>query len=144
MTLRKVREFTDPTDARTARQLTRQVAEFEENVSAETAALRLATLGRLTPKDTATRESTVIVVPGESLGVDTTAASLEVMLERPSAKNVGTFAAVFKRVAANTLTLRADGADLSGGVSLINGASSLAVTAVGLTLLLSDGKNYWA
>jgi hypothetical protein len=144
MTPRKVREFTDPIDARTARQLTRQVAEFEENVSAETASIRTAYLARLTAKDTSARTSGVIVAPGESLGVDTAAASLDVLLERPSAKNAWRLVALFKRVAANNLTVRAEGAALDKGAALINGATSLVISSAGLTLLLSDGENYWA
>jgi hypothetical protein len=137
VTLRKVREFTDPTDARTARQLTRQVAELEENVAAETASIRADHLPRFASKGTGERSSGVIVAPGESLGVDTTSDSIEVILQQPGAKTAGMLAAVYKRVAANTLTLR------PAGDALVNGTSVLAVTSVGLTLLLSDGKNYW-
>ncbi len=137
MTLRKVREFTDPIDPRTARQLTRQIAELEENAAAETASIRSAHLPRFASKGTGERSSGIIVAPGESLGVDTTSDSIEVVLQQPSAKTAGMLAAVYKRVAANTLTLR------PAGDALVNGATVLAVTAVGLTLLLSDGENYW-
>lgn len=138
MTLRKLREFTDPTDARTARQLTRQLGELEENCAAETASIRLEHLPNLTAKDDSTRDDGVILAPGESLGVDTTSASLSVVLEAPDAESAGRLAAIFKRVAANTVTVRPDGG------ALINGATSLAITAVGLRLILSDGKAYWA
>jgi len=136
--MRKVREFTDPTDARTARQLTRQLGELEDNVAAEAAEIREAFLPHLEPVETATTESGLRIGPGQSVGVDTTAGNLDVVLEPPSAKNRGDLAAVFKRVAANTVTLRPD------GDALINGATSLAVTAVGLRLIMSDGEAYWA
>jgi len=138
MTLRKVREFTDPTDARTARQLTRQLGEFEDNCAAETAEIRNSYAPNLTPKERATAESGVIIAPGQSLGVDTTDGDLEVVLEAPSSKNAGRDAAIYKRNAANTITVRADGG------ALINGAATLALTAVGLTYLFSDGEEYWA
>jgi hypothetical protein len=138
MALRKLREFTDPTDPRTARQLTRQLVEFEENVAVETASIRAEHLPNLTAKDDSTRDDGVILAPGESLGVDTTSGSLSVVLEAPGPKNAGKLAAIFKRVAANTVTVRPDGG------ALINGATSLAITARGLRLILSDGKAYWA
>jgi hypothetical protein len=136
--MRRVREFTNPVDANSARQLTRQLAEFEENADAETRSIRLVTLARLTPKETTQAASGAVLAPGESLGVDTTAGNLEVTLEQPTAKSAGHLSALFKRVAANTITLRP-----SGG-ALINGASTLAVTSAGLRLILSDGENYWA
>jgi hypothetical protein len=138
MALRKLREFTDPTDARTARQLTRQLGELEENVAVETADIRTGMLPALKAKDDSTRDDGTILAPGESLGVDTTSGSLSVVLEAPGPKNAGKPAAIFKRVAANTVTVRPDGG------ALINGATSLAITAVGLRLILSDGKAYWA
>lgn len=138
MTLRKLREFTDPTDARTARQLTRQLGELEENCAVETASIRTEHLPNLKAKDDSTRDDGVILAPGESLGVDTTSSGLSVVLEEPSAKNAGRLAGIFKRVAANTVTVRPDGG------ALINGATSLAITARGLTLILSDGKAYWS
>jgi hypothetical protein len=138
MALRKLREFTDPTDARTARQLTRQLGELEENAAAETAAIRLEHLPNLIAKDDSTRDDGVILACGESLGVDTTSGSLSVVLEAPGPKSAGKLAAIFKRVASNTVTVRPDGG------ALINGATSLAITARGLTLILSDGKAYWA
>lgn len=136
--MRKVREFTSPVDAHSARQLTRQLAEFEENADAETRSIRQGTLARLTPKDTNETTTGAVLAPGESLGVDSSGGDLEVTLERPTAKSAGQLSALFKRVAANTVTLR------PSGDALVNGASTLAVTAVGLRLILSDGENYWA
>jgi hypothetical protein len=140
VTLRKVREFTDPTDARTARQLTRQIAELEENVVSETAAIRSAMLTRFKVKATEATdaEPNFELSPGEAVGFDTTDGNVQVILEAASKENEGKAAAVVKRVLANTVFVRP-----SGG-SLINGTIVLVIAAVGLTVIMSDGENYWA
>jgi hypothetical protein len=137
MTMRKVREFTDPTDARTARQLTRQVAELEDNAANETAEIRNGFQQKLKPKTLNTAASGVVVAPGQSIGVDTSGGDIEVLLEEPSPKYEGLFIVISKRSALNTITVRANGG------ALIDGASSVAVTALGLKLLFCDGVEYW-
>jgi len=137
MTLRKVREFTDPTDARTARTLTRQIGEFEDNSSAETAEIRKDYHPNLKPVARETAEHGKRIAPGQSLGVDTSDGDLEIVLDKPSAKNAGRFAAVYKRLAANTVTLRPDDG------ALINGLESLDITTASARQVLSDGVDYW-
>jgi hypothetical protein len=137
MTLRRTREFTAPTDARSAGELVRQLGEFEDNVARETVDLRQAFLPVLKLQNPAAAESGTTLAPGQSLGVDTADDDVEILLVAPEAKYQGKFAAVFKRVAANTLTLRP-----SGG-ALINESATAAITAVGLTLIFCDGSAYW-
>jgi hypothetical protein len=152
--MRKIRNFTNPTDARTAQQLTTQIATFETNVDAEVTDLRQKKLELSVIATAASKEQTVShtdppgttvlvpgsldLAPGESLGVDTKSASLTVRLAAPSAKNAGQIAVLVKRDAANTVTLDPNGA------ALINNAPTLALTAVGLYFILSDGEGYWA
>jgi hypothetical protein len=137
VTLRQLRNFTDPTNAKSAAELTRQIADFEDNVAAETASIRDEFMLELKPKSTSTRTNGVIVAPGEYLGVDTTSSDLLVVLEKPSAQNAGRFAGITKRVAVNTMNVVVEGG------ALINGATPYAATAVGLYPFLSDGEAYW-
>lgn len=138
MTLRKVREFTTPTDERTGRQLTRQLGELEQNCADETAAIRKETLPLLVSQSLSESDGGVVLAPGQSIGVDTSGGDVEVVLIAPEAKHSGKLAAVYKRSASNTLTLRPQ------GDALINGASSLSVTALGLRTILCESGEYWA
>lgn len=67
---------------------------------------------------------------------DTTRASIEAFLPDPSTVMLREVV-VLKMVAGNTLTLR----PRSG---LINGATTLAITAVGARRIYCDGVGYWA
>jgi hypothetical protein len=138
VTLRKVREFTPPTDEKSARALVRQLTDFEQNTANETAAIRLETLQVLQSVSRDQSESGADLAPGQSIGVDTLSGDVEIVLAAPQAKFAGKFAAVYKRSASNTLTLRLAGSDL------INGATSLAITAAGLRTIFCDGVEYWA
>jgi hypothetical protein len=114
----------------------RQLGEFEDNVAREAADIRQSFLPQLALQNPAEATTGATLAPGQSLGVDTADNDVEVLLVAPEAKRRG-FAAVFKRVAANTLTLRP-----SGG-ALINESATAAITAVGLTLIYCDGSAYW-
>lgn len=133
-----IRNFIDPVDARTAANLTRQLADFEDNVATETDDIRTSFLPSLKPRALAASSSGAMLSPGSSLGIDTSASDLQVLLARPEAKFAGKFAAVWKRAAANNLILMPP-----RGVN-INGASSLSVATVGLLLIFCDGVEYWA
>lgn len=137
MALRKVREFTAPTDEKSARVLVRQLGELEQNAADETARIRAETLPVLRLLHPATATSGDTLAPGQSLGVDTADSDVEILLVAPEAKFQGQLAAIFKRVAANTITVR----PLAG--ALINETDSAAITAVGMTLIFCDGSAYW-
>ena len=138
MSLRRmIRNFIDPVDARRAAELTRQLADFEDNVAAECDDIR-ATAAALKPVARAERSSGVTLSPGSAAGFDTTAGDIDVLLAAPEARFAGKLVGVWKRVAANSLTLR-----VVGGAT-INGSSSFSRSAVGLQLLFCDGEAYWA
>lgn len=135
---RMIRSFIDPVDARTAANLTRQLADFEDNIANECDDIRAHTLAALKPVSLAARASVLQLEPGQSAGFDTTAGDVRVLLSAPKAAFAGKFVAVFKRVAGNSLIV-----GTPEGVT-INGASSFTRSAVGLQLILCDGVEYWA
>lgn len=135
---RMIRTFIDPVDDRTAANLTRQLADFEDNVAAECDDIRATTLAALKPTALAVRDLKAQLMPGMSVGVDTTSNDLKVQLAPVEKRFAGKFAAVFKRVAANNLIVAAPAG------TTINGAATLVRAAVGLQLIFCDGEEYWA
>lgn len=135
---RMIRNFIDPVDQRRAAELTRQLADFEDNVSAEVDDLRATLLPALKPSSLRARSSNIMLAPGASCGFDTSTGDLTVLLAKPEPRFAGRLAAAFKSVAANNLVFR-----VAGGAN-INGSSSLTRSAVGLQLLFCDGEEYWA
>jgi hypothetical protein len=135
---RMIRNFTDPVDARTAADLTRQLADFEDNVAAECDSIRQTAMPALSSVAKAARSSSLQVGPGQSAGFDTSSGDVSVTLDLPSAKHDGKLVAIYKRSAANALEVR-----MPSGVT-INGAASFTLTAAGLLLIFCDGEGYWA
>ncbi len=135
---RMIRSFTAPVDARTAATLTRQLADFEDNVSIECDDIRATTLQALKPTALGVRATGTMLSPGASAGFETADGDLVVLLATPEARLAGKFAVAWKRSAANNLIFR-----VAGGAS-INGAAFLSRSSVGLQLLFCDGVEYWA
>ncbi len=129
--LDRIREFTTGN----ALALKDQLQRFEQNV-------RDAVLKLDAQAEMPTKLASIVTASGGSpkLGdvtrYDTTSASVEAILPAPSAV-VNRWFPVIKMVSANTLTFR----PVSG---TINGAATLAITAVGLRWLYSDGSAWFA
>lgn len=135
--MKKVKNFTDPVDAKSAATCTRQISEFEDNADAETSGIRTGYQQNLAVKEPAAKGSTVILGAGESCGFDTSTQNLTCLIRKPTPDDAGRFVAVWKIDGANSLTLEA------AAETFINRSSSFALLAVGLTVLFCDGVEYW-
>jgi hypothetical protein len=111
-----------------------EIERFERNTDEETRAIR-TDMHKLFVPDVA--RSTQYALPRNLVRCDTSAGNLTVKLPAPSADNAGLPFPIVKTSASNTLTVQ----PLTGS---INGASSLALTNIGLHLIYCDGATYWA
>lgn len=126
-----IREF--PTDSPPA--LKEALSRLERNVEAQFFSVVQAIDA---PLQVAERISSSgrTALPGQATPVDTSAGSLTVLIPSPAATKRKTLVLI-KTSSANTLTVQ----PVSGA---INGAASLAITAIGARVLYSDGEGYWA
>ncbi len=138
MTLRRIRTFRVPGEPTLANELAGQLAKLEENVLQEVTEIRSEFQARLRPVASEKRTSDLIVAPGQSASIDTSVGNVSVTLAKPGAKDDGTFIALQKVFAVNTLT-----ALVPAGVT-VNRTTSITKAAVGLLLIYCDGVEYWA
>lgn len=135
--LKRIRDFRAPVDAATAAELRRQLGQFEDNVSDMGDALKQAAMQPLAIRARDGRTNSLSVAPGQSLGIASTVA--RVQLERPRPVDAGKFLAVCKGAGAASNT------DLMAPAgTLINGAALFTIVTSGrLQLVYCDGVNYW-
>lgn len=135
--LKLIRDYRAPVDAAAALDLRRQLGQLEQNVSGMGDAIVLAAMQRLQVKATEESGDALTVAPGQSLGIVSTVARVQLAAPRPA--DAGKFLAICKGAgaASNTDLLAPSG-------SSINGATLFTVTASGvLQLVYCDGVNYW-
>lgn len=138
MSLRLIRNFINGVDKATAANLSRQLSQFEDNVSDETASIREGFMAALEVQSREEQNSKLSLLPGAAAGFNTASGDVSFLLPKPSQADSGRFVAVWKTVAANNVNAQA----ASG--TAINGASSVAFAALGLHLIFCDGERYWA
>lgn len=135
--LKRIRDFKAPKDETTAVELRRQLGQFESNVSDMGDAIAANAMAPLEVTEREGRTDALTVAPGQSLGIVSTVA--RVQLATPRASDAGKFLAVCKGAGAASNT------DLMAPAgSLINGASTFTIATSGmLQLVFCDGANYW-
>jgi len=129
-------------DTRSPDRLSEQLDRLQANVDAETQSIRLSYMREPAPKVFNGSDPFAAFGADQIAVVDTTTGNVSLGLTKPTGPG---FAALCKRVAANTVTLTPAGANGPAPV-LINGAPSKTYAAgvVGLFWLFFDGLNWWA
>lgn len=135
---RMIRSFTDPVDARTAANLTRQLADFEDNVAGECDDIRKTYQRAHEVLERALRPSKRLqAAPGQAVGCDTASGDVQVLLDAPSAKYAGLSVIVYKRSPLNFVVVSAKD-------STITGAPTYSFGNPGRYEIFCDGVEYWA
>jgi len=136
--MRLIRNFIKGTGEATAANLSRQLSQFEDNVSDETDAIRSEFIPAIAPQAFDVRASGTVLRAGQSAGFDTSAGDVAVLLAKPKAYDAGKFVAIWKIFAANNVVVQA------ASDTFINRGSSSSFAAVGLGLIYCDGVEYWS
>ncbi len=134
---RMIRSFIDPVDARSAANLTRQLADFEENVAGECDDIRARYQQAHKVLERASRPAAQpMVAPGQALGCDTSTADCRVLLAEPEAKFEGQSVIIYKRSPLNFIVLEAKGSNITG-------AATYSIGNPGRYEVFCDGVEYW-
>ncbi len=135
--LPKIRQFKEANTPEGARDLSRQLSRFEDNVGDITARLDQAKMERLTPKSLEVASGIPTVGPGQSLGI--VDAVTDVQLDKFTASDAGKFLAICKAAGVGATNVHPpNGAKLNGATT------AYAMGAGGMLLVYCDGVAYWA
>ena len=135
--MKKIRDFKPALDPSSARELSRQLRQLEDNTSDAFDAAALVAQRRLAVRKRITSANGERVAPGQSLGIAATVTSVQ--LDPIGPADAGKFLAICKGPGAPSNTVV-----FAPSSALINGSPSYTITANAiLQLFYCDGVDYW-